>query len=114
MAAATLGPTEAAIVAGAASLAISSADYWSANSRNWRGLAPTSAGLRTQLYTTGGIATGIRTSVVDDGGCGIASADVTSFLTSIIYSWYFGPIGWEEAAVRAAIVSAIAGLRCMF
>jgi hypothetical protein len=114
MAVATLVPAEAAIVAGAASLAISSTDYWSANSHNWRGLSPVYGGLRTQLYTTAGIGTGIRTSVVDDGGCGIASADVTSFITSILYSWYFGPVGWEEAAVRAAIVSALAGLKCLF
>jgi hypothetical protein len=114
MAVATLVPAEAAIVAGAASLAISSTDYWSANSHNWRGLSPVAGGLRTQLYTTAGIGTGIRTSVVDDGGCGIASADVTSFITSILYSWYFGPVGWEEAAVRAAIVSALAGLKCLF
>jgi hypothetical protein len=114
MAVATLSPTEAAIVAGAASLAISSADYWSVNSHNWRGLSPVSGGVRTQLYTTAGFGTGIRTSVVDDGSCGIASADVTSFITSILYSWYFGPVGWEEAAVRAAIVSALAGLRCLF
>ncbi|MFN2602361.1 MAG: hypothetical protein ABR582_06335 [Gemmatimonadaceae bacterium] len=113
MAVATLSPAEAAIVAGAASLAISSTDYWSVNSHNWRSLSPVSGGLRTQLYTTAGIGTGFRTSFVDDG-CGIASADVTSFITSILYSWYFGPIGWEEAAVRAAIVSAVAGLRCLF
>jgi len=112
LAVATLSPAEAAIVAGAASLAISSTDYWGANSHNWRSLSPESGGLRTQLYTTAGL--GIRTSVVDDGGCGIASADVTSFITSILYAWYFGPIGWEEAAVRAAIVSAVAGLRCLF
>lgn len=112
MAVATLNASEAAIVAGAASLAISSTDYWSVNSHNWRTLSPMSGGLRTQLYTTAGIGTGIRTSL--DGGCGIASADVTSFITSILYSWYFGPIGWEEAAVRAAIVSAVAGLRCLF
>ena len=112
MAVATLSPSEAAIVAGAASLAISSTDYWSANSHNWRALSPMSGNLRTQLYTTAGIGAGIRTSM--DGGCGIASADVTSFITSILYSWYFGPIGWEEAAVRAAIVSAIAGVRCLF
>jgi len=113
MAVATLSPAEAAIVAGAASLAISSTDYWSANSHNWRALSPASGSLRTQLYTTAGIGTGIRTSYYDDG-CGIASADVTSFITSILYSWYFGPIGWEEAAVRAAIVSAVAGLKCLF
>ncbi len=114
MAVATLNPAEAAVVAGAASLAISSTDYWSVNSHNWRSLSPLSGGLRTQLYTTAGLGTGIRTSVGDDDGCGIASADVTSFITSILYSWYFGPIGWEEAAVRAAIVSAVAGLRCLF
>ena len=114
MAVATLSPSEAAIIAGAASLATSSTDYWSANSHNWRGLSPMSGGLRTQLYTTAGIGTGIRTSVGDDDGCSIASADVTSFITSILYSWYFGPVGWEEAAVRAAIVSAIAGLKCLF
>ena len=114
MAVATLSPAEAPIVAGAASLAISSTDYWSANSHNWRGLSPVVGGLRTQLYTSAGIGTGIHTSVVDDGDCGIASADVTSFITSILYSWYFGPVGWEEAAVRAAIVSALAGLKCLF
>ena len=114
MAVATLSPAEAAIVAGAASLAISSTDYWSANSHNWRILSPVSGGLRTQLYTTAGIGAGIRTSVAEDGDCAIASADLTSFITSILYSWYFGPIGWEEAAVRAAIVSALAGLKCLF
>jgi len=113
MAVATLSPAEAATVAGAASLAISSIDYWSANSSNWRALSPVSGRLRTQLYTTAGIGTGIRTSV-DADGCAIVSADITSFITSVLYMWYFGPIGWEEAAVRAGIVSAIAGLKCLF
>jgi len=113
VAAATLIPTEAAIVAGAASLAISSEEYWSANAHNWRGLSPVSGGLRTQLYANE-LPTGLRTSTSDDCCAGIAAADFAGFLQSVLYSWWFGPVGWEEAAVRGAIASVVAALRWLF
>ena len=112
MAVATLNPAEAAVVAGTASVAINSAQYWGDNSHNWRALSPESGGLRTQLYTSSTFGTGLRTSI-DDGGCGIVAADAVAFLQSILYSWYFGPIGWEEAAVRSVIASTLAALRCL-
>ena len=112
MAVATLNPAEAAVVAGTASVAISSAQYWVANGHNWRGLSPESGSIRNQLYTTAGLGTGIRTSI-DDDGCGVAAADAFAFLQSILYTWYYGPIGWEQSAVRAVIASVLAGLRCM-
>jgi hypothetical protein len=114
MAVATLSPSEAAIVASAASVAISSAQYWGANSHNWRGLSPESGGLRTQLYTTAGIGTGLRASVADDCCGPIAAADVNAFMVSILSSWFEGPIAWESAAYRAAAASIVAALRWLF
>lgn len=117
-AAAKLNPAEAGAVTALGSVAISSAEYWEANAEKWRGLSPTPGGIRRQIVTTGadgakssGVLARPRTSLSADCCGGIAAADITTFVSSLIQGWFLGPIDWEQAAYRATVASIMAGLR---
>jgi hypothetical protein len=119
-AAAKLNPAEAGAVTASGSVAISSAEYWDANADNWRGLSSTPGVIRNQLYTTAN-ADGSRSAVaptrprtsISAGCCEIGYADVTTFISSLLYGWWSGIFDLEQAAVRATIASIIAALRLM-
>jgi len=110
----SLSSFEAAAVVGAGSVAISSAQYWSANLASWRTTPPVgaSASLQIPLMARASIssvnpeANGPRQSV--ESGGGIGKADFTAFVTTLLAGWWLG--GWdiEAAAIRAVIASMIA------
>lgn len=118
---AKLNPAEAGAVAAAGSVAISSAEYWEANAEKWRGLSSTPGVIRKQISTTGadgtksaGLLTRPRTSLSSNCCGGIAAADITTFISSILQGWFMGAFDVEQAAYRATVASIIAGLRLIF
>jgi hypothetical protein len=113
-----LSGVEAGAVVGAGSVAISSAQYWSANLASWR-TAPSagaSASLQIPLIGRSSIslvnpaANGPRRDESAESGGGIGKADFTAFVTSLLAGWWMG--GWdiEVAAIRAVIASMIAAM----
>jgi hypothetical protein len=113
----TLKPAEAGAVVAVGSIAVSSVEYWNANGDNWLALSATPGSIRPQLFGTGNSgfdvlsAKGPRASVT--GGCAIGAADVNAFLSTLLWAWWAGAADLEAASIRAAIASAIAGLRCI-
>ena len=114
----SLGGFEAGAVVGAGSVAISSAQYWSANLASWRTPSPagTSASLQIPLIGRSSVslvnpaAGGPRLDESAESGGGIGKADFTAFVTSLLAGWWMG--GWdiEVAAIRAVIASMIAAM----
>jgi hypothetical protein len=120
-AAAKLSPTEAGAVTALGSVAISSAQYWEANADKWRGLSSTPGAIRKQISITGtgytksaGLLAKPRTSLSSDCCQGIASADITTFISSILQGWFTGVFDIEQAAYRATVASIIVALRSLF
>jgi len=118
---AKLSPAEASAVAAAGSVAISSAEYWEANAEKWRGLSSTPGVLRKQISTTGADGTKSaapltrpRASLSSDCCGGIAAADITTFISSLMQGWFMGVFDVEQASYRATVASIIAGLRLIF
>lgn len=119
-AAAKLNPAEAGAVAALGSIAISSAEYWDANADNWRGLSSTPV-IRKQINATeadgtksAGALARPRASVSSNCCGGIAAADITTFLSSLLQGWWLGGFDLEQASIRSAVASFIAGLRLLF
>lgn len=117
-AAATLSEAEAGAVISAGEVAVSSVEYWDANLGAWEAGF---GGDRPLAYSrTPGSAVVSKGVVVAPGTVvrsgmsplakRIIKADVVGFIATVAYSWWFGPIGWESAAIRGAAASVAAGL----
>jgi hypothetical protein len=118
-AAAKLNPSEAGAVAALGSVAISSAEYWEANADKWRGLSSAPGEIRKQIITTGtdgaksgGLLARPRASISPCCG-GIATADITAFISALLQGWFAGIFDLEQAAMRATVASIVAGLRSL-
>ncbi len=120
-ASAKLNPAEAGAVVALGSVAISSSEYWDANADTWRGLSSSPGVIRKQLNSTetNGTKSGVpfarpRASIESDCCGPIAAADITTFASSLLQGWWLGGFDLEQASVRAAVASLIAGLRLLF
>lgn len=112
----SLSGFEAGAVVGAGSVAISSAQYWSANLASWRTAssagAPASLQIpligRSSISLANPAANGPRRNESAESGGGIGKADFTAFVTTLLAGWWLG--GWdiEAAAIRAVIASMMA------
>jgi len=109
-AAATLDDTEAAAIIAAAEIAISSAEYWSANADAW-GAELYDPSIGNSLQTA---SPGLSTTAVGPGTGALArrlmKVDLTAALGSVMIDFWMGPIAWEKAAIKGAIASLLAGL----
>lgn len=117
-AAAKLNPAEAGAVTALGSVAISSAEYWEANADKWRGLSSAPGVIRKQIITTGtegakpgGFLARPRASLSADCCGGIATADITAFISAILQGWFAGIFDLEQAAMRATVASIVAGFK---
>jgi hypothetical protein len=120
-AAAKLNPAEAGAVTELGSVAISSAEYWEANTEKWRGLSLTPGGIRNQISASAtegiksaGLFARPRASISSSCCGGIASADITAFASALIQGWLLGPFDLEQASYRATVASIIAAIRLVF
>jgi hypothetical protein len=110
----TLSAAEAGAVVSLGSVAISSAQYWDANSVKWQTMS--SGGASNQL------AAGFRPSAAllfapagssprqSLSGNNILRADAAAFLSSILLGWWMGAIDLEVSVVRGAIASMLAAM----
>lgn len=109
----TLSANEAAAVVSLGSVAISSVQYWDANSVKWEALSP--GGVSNQLYTgirpSGTLlftpAGAPRRSISADP---IMKADASAFLSSMLVGWFLGAADLEVSIIRATVASTIAAL----
>ena len=106
-----LGPSEAAAVVSLGSVAISSAQYWNANSGKWKALS--SGGAPNQLIAGNRPSAAVLfvppgTSPRQTLGNDILRADASAFLSSILLGWWMGAVDLEVSVVRAAIASMLA------
>src|SRR6266542_549998 len=118
-AAGTLDYLAATAVFGTASIAISSAEYWSTSSGGWSGddgiplatsIGISSPGTSSYVGTT---PSAIR-YVLSPTGRRIVKADVAAAVSSFLKDWWTGAASVEKAAIYGAAASAIAGVSLLF
>lgn len=117
-AAASLGELEAGAVISAGQVAISSVEYWDANLAAWDagigGDLPVAYSRATGNPRVGRVVVTMPRAPARSGGDSrakrIIKADITGFVTHVIYTWWMGPVAWEAAAVRGAAGSLVAAI----
>lgn len=104
-AAGTLDYTAASAVFGTASIAVSSAQYWSTNSGVWEGEGglPIAYSILTQPLR-------LAADRLSPLGRLIMKADVSAAISSFIKDWWTGAASFEKAMIIGAAASAIAGI----
>jgi hypothetical protein len=108
-AAGTLDYAAASAVFGTASIAVSSAEYWSASSGGWGGEGglPMAYSILTQPH-------GLSADRLSPLGKFIMKADVSAAISSFIKDWWSGAASFEKAMIIGAAASAIAGISRLF
>ncbi|HEY8163964.1 MAG TPA: hypothetical protein VIF83_00280 [Gemmatimonadaceae bacterium] len=104
-AAGTLTYAEASAIFGLGSIAVSSAEYWGANSGGWGG-----EGGLPMAYSIFAQPNGISTDRLSPLGKFILKADVAAAISSYVKDWWTGAASLEKALVIGAAASAIAGV----
>jgi hypothetical protein len=104
-AAGTLDYAAASAVFGTASIAVSSAKYWSTNSEAWvdGGSVPLAYSVLTQPL-------GYAADRMSPLGRFIMKADVSGAISSFVKDWWTGAASFEKAMIIGAAASAIAGI----
>jgi hypothetical protein len=104
-AAGTLDYAPASVVFGTASIAVSSAQYWSTTSDSWGGEGdlPIAYSILTQPL-------GLAADRLSPLGRFIMKTDVSAAISSFIKDWWTGAASFEKAMIVGAAASAIAGI----
>jgi hypothetical protein len=103
-----LSAEQAALVVGAGSIGLSSIDYWSSNIPAWAALG-TGRGSNAVSYTVSSQPSQRHDD--DIPYCDkICSADVKTFVSSLLAGWFAGMFDIEASAMRAVAASVVAAL----
>jgi len=109
----SLPALEATAVAGAGSIAVSSADYWTTEGGGWTGgtdVAYSKANTPTVSAIVSAPPTGGPRYDISARTRRIIKADVSAFVGVMVYEWWTGEVGIAKACIKAAAASLIAGL----
>lgn len=107
-AAASLGGFEAAGVAGAGSIAVSSAGYWEQNEQAWNLYGATQYSRSLDKLPSFNIGMSSPSGVsyaFGPGGKAIAKIDAAAAVAVLLTDWWMGELVFEKAAIRAAAAS---------
>jgi len=108
---ATVAPLEAAAVATTGSIAVSSADYWTATEGTATDGGPAPYA-RSQNVSSDGMELGPTTPAfgISPRSKRIIKADVAAAVTVLLAKWWAGEAAVAEACIKAAAASLIAGI----
>jgi hypothetical protein len=119
-AAASLSAKEAAAVAGLGSIAVSSTEYWAANSDNWRALSPNPRKISMQLSVTDNSGASRPAALpthprMSEMACctSVALADASAFISSLLRGWWTGSFDWYFSAFNGLVASIIAAINLL-